>query len=110
MSKKILLNKYILNYVPRDLRWYKRDGLMTYIDQLKHKRFKENRDKHFKNAEIVNFDIINHRCRGDPLQNSEKYYKTITKKDFKHYPNEEKNLLSMLLRELQAPISGFKEI
>ena len=63
---------------------------MTYIDQLKYKRFKENRDKHFKNAEIINFVIINHRCRGDPLQNSEKYYKTITKKDFKHYSNEEK--------------------
>ena len=83
---------------------------MTYIDQLKYKIFKENIDWHFKNAKIVNFDIINHRCRGDSLQSFKKYYKVITKKDFKHYLNEEKNLLSMLLTELHAPISGFKEI
>ena len=67
---------------------------MTYIDQLKYERFEENRDENFKNVEITNFDTINHRCRGDPLQNSKKYYKTITKKkkkrDCKHYSNKEK--------------------
>ena len=65
--------KEILNYVPKYLPWYERDGLMTYIDQLKFERFKENREEHFKNAEIVNFNIINYCCRGDPLQNSKKY-------------------------------------
>ena len=110
MSQKILVKKCIPNYVPKDLPWYKRDGLITYVDQLKCERFKENRDENFKNTEIVNFDIINHLCRDDPQQNSKKYYKTITKNNFKNYPNKEKKLLSMLLTELQASISGFKEI
>ena len=60
ISKKILVNKYIPKYVPKDFTWYEREGLMTYIDQLKYKRFKENRDEDFKNTEIVNCDIINH--------------------------------------------------
>ena len=60
---------------------------MTYTDQLKYERFEENRDENFKNVEITNFDTINHRCRGDPLQNSKKYYKTITKKKKKETVN-----------------------
>ena len=60
ISKKILVNKYIPNYVLKDFTWYEREGLMTYIDQLKYERFKENRDEDFKNAEIVNCNIINH--------------------------------------------------
>ena len=60
ISKKILVNKYIPNYVLKDFTWYEREGLMTYIDQLKYERFKENRDEDFKNAEIFNCDIINH--------------------------------------------------
>ena len=32
---KTFANKYIPKYVPEDLPWYERDGLLTYIDQLK---------------------------------------------------------------------------
>ena len=77
MSKKILVETYILNYAPKDLPWYKIEGLMAYIVQLKHEKF----EKNFENTEIINFDKINHCCGGDPLQNSEKYYKRITKKE-----------------------------
>ena len=28
-------NNYIPEYIPKDLPWYERDGLMTYIDQEK---------------------------------------------------------------------------
>ena len=42
---------------------------MTYIDQLKYKHFKENRDDYLKNLEVVNFDLINKRCRGMSLTN-----------------------------------------
>ena len=72
MSKKILLNKYFSKYLPKDLPWHERDGLVTYIEQLKYERFKENKDKHFQNIKIINFDLVNHRCRDDPLQNVEK--------------------------------------
>ena len=34
MSDKILVNNHIPEVVPKDLPWYKRDGLMNYIDQL----------------------------------------------------------------------------
>ena len=29
-------------------------------------------DYHFRNKKVVNFDIIHHECRGDPLQKSYK--------------------------------------
>ena len=40
----------------------------------------ENPNECFQNAKIINFDIINHECRGDPLQKSYHDYYTIVKK------------------------------
>ena len=34
-------------------------------------------DTYFKNAKVVNVDIINHECRGDKLTGTYKDYKTI---------------------------------
>ena len=50
---------------------------MTYIDNLKYEHFIEDTDSYFSQAKIINFDIIHHECRGNPLQNSLKYYETI---------------------------------
>ena len=33
---------------------------------------------------------MHHQSRGTTLENSEKYYKNILKKDFKNYPSKEK--------------------
>ena len=41
-------NNYIPKYVPIDLKWYKRDGLMTYIDHVKCEEFLSDPDKHFR--------------------------------------------------------------
>ena len=41
MSKKILVETYILIYAPKDLPWYKIEGLMAYIVQLKHEKFEK---------------------------------------------------------------------
>ena len=41
MSKKVA-NKYVPRYKKLDLPGYKRDKLMTYVDQLKYKRFIDN--------------------------------------------------------------------
>ena len=68
------VNKYIPDHVNQNLKWYEHDGLLTYIDELKYKDFIRNADAHFKNAQIVNFDIIHHEYRGDPLENSLKTY------------------------------------
>ena len=88
-TTKNFVTKYVLEYVPDNLPWYERDGLLTYIDQLKYKKFCENRDEHFLNTEVVNFDVMHHRCRGDPMKNDVKHYKTIKKDDFKKYPSQE---------------------
>ena len=39
MSKKDFLNNYVPTYVPKNLHWTERDGLMTYIDRPKFEEF-----------------------------------------------------------------------
>ena len=51
---------------------------------------KQNRDEHFQKAEVVNFYLIHHRCRGDKLENTEKFYKVIKKINFIKYPADHK--------------------
>ena len=58
MAEKIFVNKYIPEYVPLDLKWYERDGLMTYINQLNYEQFSEDPGGYLKKAELVNSDVI----------------------------------------------------
>lgn len=37
---------------------------------------------------IITFDIIQHECRGDKLNNPREYYKTIKNEDFKNYEDD----------------------
>ena len=74
--------------MPENLPWYERDGLMMYIDQMKYKKFSENKDLYLKNVEVVNFDMIHNSCSGIPLQNSETFYKTAKKKDLKKFTKQ----------------------
>ena len=69
MAEKIFVNKYIPEYVPLDLKWYERDGLMTYINQLNYEQFSEDPGGYLKKAELVNFDVIHNQHRGTPTQN-----------------------------------------
>ena len=85
-QQTISVNSYIPPYIAPDLKWYKRDGLLTYIDRLKYERFEKDRDAYLKNARIINFDIIHHESRGDELQNSYKHYKTVGEKNFDKMP------------------------
>ena len=48
-------NNYIPKYVPDNLEWYERDGLMTYIDMLKYDNFIKDTDSHFKKIYVINF-------------------------------------------------------
>ena len=88
--RKKCVNKYIPDHVDHNLKWHEFDGLLTYINELKYKNFIQNPDAHFKTAQIVNFDIIHHECRGDLLENVVKTYETICKKEFKGYSLKEK--------------------
>ena len=60
-------NSFIPAYEKKDPKWYERDGLMTYIVRLAYERFENNRDDYLENVNIVNFDMIHHKCRGDDL-------------------------------------------
>ena len=50
----------------------------------------KNPDKYFENKKVVNFDIMHHECRGDPLQWFYKGYQTVKSEDLKKYPRVEK--------------------
>ena len=47
-------NNYIPEYIPDDLPWYERDGLMTQLDKIKSDEFLEDPEKNFreKNCEL----------------------------------------------------------
>ena len=87
----IFRSSYIPPYVKPDLKWFERDGLMTYIDRLRYEQFEENRDNYLNNIKITNMDIIHHECRGDPLEKDIKTYKTIVEKDLKQMPASDKH-------------------
>lgn len=42
----------------------------------------DERNNYFKIKKVINFDIIHHQGRGDPLHKSEKEHHTIVKEDF----------------------------
>ena len=48
---------------------------MTWYDDLKYDEFVSDMNGYFENVQVINFYIIHHLCRGDKLQNLEKYYK-----------------------------------
>ena len=70
-------NKYIPDYCPPDMRWYERDGLLTWYDQNKYVKFSQNPDEYIKKKKVINFDMINAQCRGDKGQYSDKHYQTV---------------------------------
>ena len=56
------MHTYVTNFVPNDISWYERDGLMTWYNKCKCDDFLRDTDKHFKEVKIVNFDIIHREC------------------------------------------------
>ena len=56
-------------------------------------------DHFIKNAWIINFDIIHHEFRGQPLQNSYRYYQTLKENELRKYQAQSKeNLLRATFR------------
>ena len=62
---------------------------MRYISWLDYKDMAYNPDDYLKNVKIANFDIINHECRGYPLQGTYKGYKTLEKNYFKNFSKDD---------------------
>ena len=84
-------NNYVLEYVSFDLLWYERDGLMTWSDQRKCEKFLRDPERHFKDTEIVNFDIIYREMRGEKVPKV--FWKSIKpwlKREQKNIPRKSK--------------------
>ena len=81
-------SKYPMNcYVPTKPT-VKFHDLHTRLQKMTFNEVVNDPKKHFNNVYINNFDLIHHKSRGDPLQFSEKFYKTISVSQLKqiHYP------------------------
>ena len=52
---------YIPTYVKADPKQYKKDRLLTYIDQLKYQEYEKYREKWLQNYIVINFDMIHAR-------------------------------------------------
>ena len=87
---EIVADKYVRTYQEdySKLPWYERD-MMIYINHIKYRSMRDNPDSYFKNVKIVNFDMINHECRGDKLIGTCKDYKTIKSEHLTDYPKKE---------------------
>ena len=62
----------------------------------------EDPTSYFYREKVVNFDMINHECRGEPLEGSYKDYKTVKNSDFENFPKNEKKkkVLSGIFRNV----------
>ena len=86
-------NNYISEYVPDNLTWYERDGLMSYIDKLKYDNFVKDTDSHFKNIHVGNFDIIHKKARGEKIDSDLlKSCRRIDTSRVGQYADKQKNL------------------
>ena len=68
-NPKFLGEKYASEYSENyfSLPWYERD-LITYFNHLIYKEMTDDPNFSFKNKKVINFDMIYHQCRGDPLK------------------------------------------
>lgn len=84
MSK--LMNSYVPKFVPKDVPWYERDGLMAWYDEIKCEDFLRDTDKHFQQAKIINFDITHRECCGEVSKNLLKQHQRVNDKSVSDYP------------------------
>ena len=83
---------YVPTFLPKDLPWYEQDGLMTWHNQGKCEDFLRDTDKHFKDASIINFDIIHRQVRGEEIPSDLlKYWQTVNDKAVSEYPTNDQD-------------------
>ena len=97
-------NKCVPELIPSDLRWYERDGIMTWYDQVKSEQFLEDVNKHFSETKIVNFDMINKSIKGEEISEGLlRDYQTVHKKQVFNHPihQREKTMYAVLRSSIQ---------
>ena len=79
--------KYVPGFVSNDVKWYERDGLLTWYDQMKYERFLQDVNNHFANIKIFNFEIINKWIKGEEVSEwTLRNYQTVQKAEVFGYP------------------------
>ena len=77
-------NNYVPKFVPspENLPWFEKD-FMYWLDRHRCEDFFKNTNKHFKEAKIVNFDVIHRQARGEPPPSKEhlQEYQTVSEKE-----------------------------
>ena len=108
-----IANKYVPDGVPNNLKWYEKDGFLTWYDQIKWERFLEDLDRRFNNTKIVNFDIINKCVRGEELsEQTFTNYQTVQNKEMFEYPikDREKIIFAALSSCVKRNVFVSKEL
>ena len=79
---------FVNNYIP----YYpiNKDDLDDTLLRNEYEKINKDKKNYLKKTKIVNFDIIHHECRRDPLQNNVKYYETIHKQNLQRAKEEDK--------------------
>ena len=86
------------SYIPQPVPPQERDFL-NYLDQLKYEKTLRYPDAYFQNVKIINFDMIHHLSRGEPLEKSYNEHFLVRKKDFvKYEEKDKKQVVSGLFR------------
>lgn len=90
--KKNFLKSCVPQYVPKDLKWCKRDDLLTNIDQLKYSHFSDDPNSSISCNKVLNFDMI---CKdvGRYSEQSKptRFYQTVTNSYVKKMLKSEKD-------------------
>ena len=104
-EEKILVNNYIPSYPDHE------DDLHEILLRHEYERINKNKKDYFRKAKIINFDIINHQCRGTPLKNSVKYYETIHQHDLEVAKKEDRDdFISEAIRSKREDVYVEKDI
>ena len=59
---------------------YDEKDLQTRFYECHYNNIVSDPEAYFEKGKIINFDLINHECRGDKLEHDRRYYKTLQKK------------------------------
>ena len=105
----IYRSQYVPKYTPPEQRDFR-----SYFDDVKYEQTMRDPNNYFKNVKVINFDLIHHQCRGDPLEKTENEHYTTQKTDFKKYQKiSEKEVAGASLRtqnETKQPLFVKKEV
>ena len=97
------------NYIPEYP--IEKNYLHDTLLRNKYNNINENKKEYFMKANIINFDIINHQCRGDPLQHNISYYQTIQKKDLERAREEDQdNFISEAIKSKREDLNINKDV